>query len=272
MHERETGLRFKLAIGATALLMACLPSCSAPVHRVVLTNEAEVASNFDLWSKAVQVAAANEGWVPGSVHTLLEVRDGDKKLETTKEIWSKLTKAPDGSPKPQVVIVKATDDGKDVTEQEQKKAKDHLDKQKKAKDEVKEIKLEFSHPFEPNRQGQVKAERTGETRTVQAKTCVGFRWQVTQTEGTIISGTAWLDQDTGVPVQIQFVLDPLPDAVKALETKVTYQTQADGSWLSKEMTIEAKGSLLFFTKYIHTHMVFSDHWKQDPTSPVAEDL
>ena len=74
---------------------------------------------------------------------------------------------------------------------------------------------------------------------------------------------AWLDGATGASLEIDFVMDPLPDKVQALETRVTYQYTPEGLWFAKEMTIAAKGGFLFITKYIDTHMVFSEHWKKD---------
>jgi hypothetical protein len=149
-----------------------------------------------------------------------------------------------------------------VTERERERARERRQKRDEASAKRKKIGFEFKHPFAPECQDRVEAERTGETRTVRGRPCAGFRWVLEQAEGKVFSGTAWLEQDTGVPVEIQFEVVPLPDRVDALLTRIVYQSSPSGHWYEKEMHIEATGSFLFWTKHIDTSMVFSGHWKK----------
>ena len=219
------------------------------------------ATKDPLWHKAVTVAAANADWVPGLVITRSEVlRKGE--VIGVHEMWqrSKL------GPKSEVVMetVKVLEDGKDVTKQEKKKNKE--------KGETKKANSKGGgNPFDAAAQDQLSLKVIDRSRTIAERACVGYAFELRNTNGPVVRGTAWLDKETGVPSEIEnMTLDPLPDKhLKHLTLTTRYETTTNGAWLAKTMTAASTISVMFIKADARTTTTFSEHWKkpQHKTTP-----
>jgi hypothetical protein len=254
--------------GGTALAMHSPLKIGAVLGLALLWSRiflfAGDATKDPLWSKAVAVAGANADWVPGLVISRSEVlRKG--KVVGVHEMWqrSKL------GPKSEVVTetVKILEDGKDVTKREEKK--------NKAKSETKKTASKGGgNPFDADVQDRLSLKVMDRSRTIAGRACVGYAFELRNTNGPVVRGTAWLEKETGVPSEIEnMTLDPLPDKrLKHLTMTTCYETTTNGTWLVKTMTADSTMSVMFIKADARTTTTFSEHWKkpQHETAPGKE--
>ena len=214
------------------------------------------ATKDPLWSKALAVAAANADWVPGLVVTRSEVLHKGE-VVGVHEVWQRSKPGP----RNEVVTetIKILEDGKDVTKQEKKKNKE--------KGETKKANSKGGgNPFDAAAQDQLSLKVIDRSRTIAERACVGYAFELRNTNGPVVRGTAWLDKETGVPSEIEnMTLDPLPDKrLKQLTLTTRYETTTNGAWLAKTMTATSTLGVMFIKADARTTTTFSEHWKMPP--------
>jgi hypothetical protein len=202
-----------------------------------------------LWLKALEVARTNAHWVPGLVITRSEVlAAGETKVH---ELWERSSLGSHG----QVVTttVKVIEDGKDVTAKETKKD------QKIAKPG----KQGAGKPFDLEVQNRLLLVVTNQTRTVAGTDCVGYWFEVRNTNGPSTRGVVWVQKETGIPVEIENMrLDPLPDKrLKQMAITTEYQVTTNG-WHVKEMRTVGHMKVLFINAEFHSTTTFSEYWRK----------
>jgi hypothetical protein len=207
-----------------------------------------------LWSKAVAVATANADWVPGLVITRSEVLHKGE-VVGVYEMWqrSKL------GPKSEVVTetVKILEDGKDVTKEEEKT--------RKGKSETKKADGNGGgNPFDASVQDRLSLKVMDRSRVIAEQTCVGYAFELRNTNGPVVRGTAWLEKETGLPLEIEnMTLDPLPDKhLRQLILATRYETTTNGTWFAKMMTANSTVSVMLIKADTRTTTTFSEHWKR----------
>jgi hypothetical protein len=184
------------------------------------------APNDPLWSKAVAVAAANSDWVPGLVITRSEVlRKGE--AIGVHEMWQRSKLGPKG----EVVTetVKMLEDGKDVTKVEETKNEE--------KRGTKKVDGKGGgNPFDASVQDRLSLKVMARSRTIAGRDCVGYAFELRNTNGPMVRGTAWLQKETGVPSEIEnMTLDPLPDKhLKHLTLTTRYEPRRTACGLQKQ--------------------------------------
>lgn len=222
------------------------------------------ANNPDsLWQKAVALSGANEDWVPGLLVVQMEMLDGKGSAQSTEETWMKMSLGPDGKVKEDVI--KQMKDGK-VKDGPETKVETRTGEEKK-KGEKKGTSISISSsddPFSPKVQTSVSAKRIAQSKTILGKTCVGYEFTLTSKEGKTQSGIAWLEDPTGIPLEMQYTVHPLPPHVQHLSTTVRYESTPEGAWHPQEMVMEGSGGFLFIKKAYRGVVHFSDYWKCPP--------
>jgi hypothetical protein len=211
------------------------------------------ARQDSLWKKAVAVAGSNAHWVAGLTIMRSEVfHKGER--EAVHELWKR--SKPDASGKVITETIKVLEDGEDVTEAEKKKTPD-----KKANPGPGP-----SGPFAAAVQDQLSLKTTSAPRVIAGRNCVGYLFEVKNTNGPTINGTAWLDGETGAPAEIEnMTLTPNPEKrLKAMSTTIHYETTADGAWHVKEMITTASVTVFFITATVRNVTSFSEYWKKVP--------
>src|SRR5688572_28725536 len=152
------------------------PTLPATIVLVVgcLTTPLASASQDPLWRKALAVAGSNTNWLPGLIITRTEVLQKGK-VEGVHEVWRRSTLGTNG----EVVTttVKVLEDGKDVTTKEKKEmdAKNGPQKEKLG-----------GHPFDLNIQDYVSLKRTDQTRVISGRNCVGYEFDLRNTNGVTV--------------------------------------------------------------------------------------
>lgn len=247
----------KHAPALLATLFIILPLCAQ-----------EVNLQDPLWQKAVALSRANEDWVPGLLVVRMEMLDGQGKAQSTEETWVKLSLGPDGKIKEE--RVKQVKDGKVKDSPEVKVEARAGQGEKKGGGKRSSYSVNSSdNPFSPKVQGGVSAKRIAQPKTILGRPCAGYEFTLTAKEGKAektLSGTAWLEDPTGIPLEVQYTVRPLPAHVQRLSNLVRYETTPEGAWRPREMVMEGRGGFLFIKKAYRGVIRFSDYWKYRPSA------
>lgn len=251
-----------------------------------------------LWAQAVKIFEANKDLVPGKVLQKVQELDDDGRVKS--ESRAEISIALDAGGKIKTDIVSASKDGKDITAEERKKADERAKKdaarekkeqdaarktkqeaRKESKDDSGEDSKERSHsfssgdsPFNPELQSGIVITETGSRETVDGRLCIRFGYSYpvpseksSKKKPAMVKGSAWIDEDTGHPVKVEFTQDPLPRGAKNMLTTLHYGSTGNDQWVLETMEFEARGAFLFFKKRIRGDLAFSDYWKYvEPSS------
>jgi hypothetical protein len=213
------------------------------------------ASTDPLWQKALAVSRTNSDWIAGLVITRSAVI---YKGETNgaHELWQRTSLGKDGHMITETV--KVIEEGKDVTKEELKKEKSKRKKTASAGNQG------GGGPFSAAVQDRLSLTLTNRTRNIDGKECVGYLFELRNTNGPITRGVAWLEKATGIPAELENVtFDPLPDKhLKGMSVTTRYESTSDGAWRVKEMRTTGKVSMFLIKADIQSTMSFSEYWRR----------
>lgn len=227
----------------------------------------------DLWAKAVQLAGRFKDRVPGRLVVTSAVMDGKGRVQESSELHLAVTPRPDGTLDQDVI--KSSKNGEDTTAETRANAararegQATEEKPRREKDDSASIGFDNAGVFDPALQDGTRASATGEHRTVDGKTCLGYAFRQksrNQEEGTLV-GTAWLEESTGVPLEVQYASEPLPRHVKELTTTVRYSMTLEGSWEGREMVVEGEGGMLFIKRRFRITMRQEEFFTYEQRAP-----
>ncbi len=172
-------------------------------------------------------------------------------------------------------VVSATRDGKDVTEKaraeeerNRERAKRDQEKSGEARDTV-ELSPSY-HPFAPEAQDRVSASRLGPAR-LDGRNAVLFSFTQRLARGRgVLAGKAWLDAQTGEPLQVEVSPVPLPKHVDRMLTRVRFELTPEGWWVPIRSEIQGEGGLLWIRRTFESRVRFWD-FHQAPKEPAPAD-
>ena len=118
-------------------------------------------------------------------------------------------------------------------------------------------------PFDPELQAAVSFVRVGSARAPGGSPVVEYRYTQTGSAHRI-SGTAWLDPQTGHPIALRASVTPLPRFVREMIVEQDFGVNEYG-WFTTEVRVRAEGGFLFVRRTVHVDLRFMDHRR----SPVA---
>ena len=214
-------------------------------------------SQYDLWHKAVEIAARNQDWVPGRACTRTEVLNKKGKVEHVEE--SELRIVPDENGRVKTEIVRVVKDGKDETAEARKKQREA---EKRASDRGGKHPFRTGKsPFLPEMQDSVVVQPLDSVVVIDSVRCAGFRFEERVAPDRRIVGTAWLDVKSGAPIVLEFEPRPLPKHVKDMRTRIRYRRTPDGGWYPVEMVTTGEGGFLFVKKRFRNKVELSKHWR-----------
>ncbi len=211
-----------------------------------------------LWQRAVAISAFNRGLVPGNWVEREEIFDpeGDSHLVSRRHVSFSQT----GS-KVNVNLVEAISNGVPITDQ----LRETFDK----------ISARFSmkpqyNPFRPAVQKDVSAKRDGRTRRDGEDVWVAYDYSQ-KTESGRWQGTAWIDETTGVPVELNARLTGLPkmddrDKIREVVVNVTFVSGKEKRWYASKITIFSRSILnnfpyTDFYATTETAILLDSYWK-----------
>jgi membrane-associated HD superfamily phosphohydrolase len=238
-----------------AILLQVLVNCS-----IINVWGAEAARPDELWEHAVRIAAENQSLVPGNVHIHIEEANGKGKVKKVEESWTKFY--PDENDTVKVKLIKQLENGKDVTERQQKEEKKGEKKQVQYKMELSD---DLSTVFKPEIQPNITLKRLNRIENMDNRQCVVYEYKIiTEAEGTI-TGTAWLSE-TGVPVAVKYTINPLPKKqskyLKVASHEIHYHYLSDNCWYPQQASVKLKVKALFWEWNVKCDATFSDYWKK----------
>ena len=243
-------------MGVKTLLLAVLLAVPLPL-------QAE-----DLWPKAVQWGQASKDWMPGTMSMVSEMLDKSGKVEETTAIAFRLVVKPDGEIAQE--MVKYVENGNDVTaakrtEMEKAEAEAAAEEKKgaKGKEEV-SVGVEVAGVFLPDLQKGTQVRPGVTRRAVGGRMGLEHAFTQKQQDGSTVKGTAWLDRETGLPLEVAYTPEPLPKHVKEMATVIRYGPGEGGNWHAVEMVTEGVGGILFIKKRFRFTMKFGDYFQYSP--------
>ncbi|MFC1851923.1 hypothetical protein ACFL27_17155 [candidate division CSSED10-310 bacterium] len=237
----------------------------------LLGNQVQ-ARGDPLWEKATALTAENQGWIPGIICTRLEELDKHGNILDIDETWTQLSLGNNGEVKSE--LTKRVKNGKDVTHELKNEKQTAVvieskdETQPEEQEENNSASVGMANPFEPEKQQEIKTTRTEKMQHILGKNCVVFEFQQKTSPENNLIGTAWLQEKTGIPVQIKYTLTPLPKFTKKMETTIQYEYISKKEWYPKQMTIKATAGLLFIKKNFRSIVQFSEHWQKEPAPKV----
>lgn len=210
-----------------------------------------------LWAKALALTGKNLERRPGkmdeevSIYTL----KGELKRHTVSTFT--FVKGEDGEPRPS--LVKATREGKDVTEERQQELKRRKTRGKLFKDE--------HNIFHPSWYQTNEVRRTTHKETIGGHPCVAFEYSVKTQDGSW-DGVVYLEEKSGIPRRIVSAPDKVPgqEDVDAWDVSLefNYAYSSPDDWHLKSLVISAKfktkvAYLIPFTGRFRSVMTFGQY-------------
>lgn len=224
------------------------------------------------WQKGVSAALRSRDYLPGGIYMKFERLDGDGNVKEKNEMWLEL---PPGEKEAR--LVKALENGRDVTraELEKERARKEKSKGKGGGENTISIGSEDIVPLISNAKRPVAHKYLGrETRSGGECFLYEFRKEHILKKGkneeTVFhSGRIWLDAASGMPVEAAYTYDPLPSMVKQMEMKTVFTAQGDKFFVrGHEMLIRA--GFLFIKKRFRISFVldgYREAAKKEPGKP-----
>jgi hypothetical protein len=225
----------------------------------------------ELWRRAVAVFEANRHLQPGRVRASFAIVDDKGKPKRTSE--REMRYALDGQGRVQAELVRALDNGRDVTAKARSALRPERgdgDGRDARQGEGARASVSLGDvPFAAGKQEQVEVLASPETAALFGMTCRRFDFTMRlilagsgRAKGKTVSlrGMAWIDEEGGRPVKLEFAPEPLPSKVKSLWTVFTYGPGAGGEWLLKEISGEGAGGFLFIKRRFRSRIELGDYF------------
>jgi hypothetical protein len=240
--------------------------CILPLVLGGLSAPRAGAPTDSLWLKAVSVSDANSDLVPGSMRMYMQEVDkhGEpKNVEKYNEVWSRLSLGEDG--RIEYETVKAIESGKDITEE--RKSREERERargegEKDGDDEDSDsYEMRGYSPFGPDIQDDISIENTEDGGIVEGRNTMVYDFVDRSGDDVVMSGRAWVEVGTGIPVRLEYTPDPLPKRVKRMATTIEYEHMYPDSLIVRHMFVEVTGGILFIKKHFHMNMTFDEYWR-----------
>lgn len=218
----------------------------------------------NLWQKAVEIAGNNAHWIPGVIVMTSEELDKHERVQKTEEAITRLLLGENGMILSETTAMK----DKKVVASQEKTA--HQEESGKDSDNVGvSVRLGQEDFFMPERQVTVSATPTGQRKTIDGMTCVEYAFTQQKSPQEKVSGSAWLEETSGTPLEVAFTPNPLPKHVKQMTSVIRYHSSPD-AWYPTNMQMEASGGFLLIKKHVRVRLELNDYWQVPENMPEKE--
>jgi len=227
----------------------------------------------DLWKRAVAVAENNQHWVPGRLVSHIKMLSRKGRVKDHIETWLKLEENEDG----RIVasLEKHIKNGVDETEKRRERffeAQKKREAERKEEDDDSENRGGYAiglqdHPFAAESQDAVSFQLLKTSVSVAGKACSLFTYEqkLKGPKAIVRTGKVWIHRETGIPVQQEFTLDPLPSRVKRFTQRIVYHSDSADAWYPETLEIDGVGGFLFIKKYFQSRVAFSRYFHSKTT-------
>ena len=248
------------------------------------------APQDDLWLNAVGIAEENQGWIPGVTTIINQSLDRKGKTTSSTEMSIKTSLAEDGTLKRELAggmfpggagdqggfggrgnfsgqrpqQNQQGDSGQNAPNQ-QRQPGQHGQQGGQNPMMGQMFGAQFS-PFSKDTQDSITIERTAKTERVTGKSCVVYEFVMSGGEQPV-SGRAWLEQNSGVPVKV--ALDTVKNEQLGADvtTEMYYTSNENGDWYPNAIvTIRETKKLVLFKEQTRLTMKFTDYFRMPAAS------
>lgn len=248
-----------------AILLVFIKSHTAGAILLTAAEEAVALNPVGLWQKALNVFQKNSDWFPERVTVFSEVLDRHGRSDSITKLYFKMSIDDNGVVRTE--LLQAFKDDKDVSADMKKKLEisEALNKKTAKKKDTLSISL-ADNPFNPDKQQNLAVQAHTEKQLLFGKICrrfdFSFKTEIVRKEKAekiTWIGKAWLEENSGIPLKLEFSIEPLPKRVYSLWTIYLYEITAGGDWVLKEIKVQGQGGFLFIKKGFRSITSFSNY-------------
>jgi len=200
------------------------------VTAVVIVSSAAVTPADALWDRAIAMMQASKHLVPASVLTRIEEKNADGRLRSTQESRIRY-RIIDGELTPQIVSKLQNGEAVDP---------ETVDSSTNAS------AARFPSVFDADLASISTAIRDGQRRTIRGQRTISYRFEEPIEQYTV-KGQAWISEQ-GVPLDIEYTVDPLPRAIRRLVIYTSYYLQEEYAVIGEMVTEVAVNVSIFFRR------------------------
>ncbi len=250
---------------AALAVLGLVPSRGDRAARPAAGAAAPREDGAGLWQKAVGIYGSNRDWYPQRITILSEVLNRRGEPYSVTQLFFTLRFDAQGRIKAE--LARALKNGEDTTEKMREKVRIRDPQERVDPDKEESYSVSFSDsPFDPRRQDAVTYAAGPDRHSIFGHSCRRFDFSYRtaivrkgQREELTWNGMAWLEEDSGMPVKLEFALAPLPRRIRSLWTIYLYDTSRPERWRVKSIRISGHGGFLFIKKHFRTTTTFSDY-------------
>ena len=248
-----------------AFLFVFLKSATAGDTALTAAEEAVAFNPSGLWQKALDVFQKNSDWFPGKVTIFSEVLDRHGRSDSITKLYFNITVDDKGEIRTE--LMQAIKNGKDISADMKNKLQIREAQEEKTAKKKDTLTVSLAdNPLNPDRQQDVTVRAHAEKQLLFGKICqrfdFSFKTEIVRkdkAEKITWIGKAWLEENNGIPVKLEFSFEPLPKRVHSLWTIYLYDITATGDWVLKEIKVQGQGGFLFIKKSFRSTTSFSHY-------------
>jgi hypothetical protein len=223
----------------------------------------------------VAIHQRNSSWYPERIAIRSQVLNRRGEPSSVTQLFFSLRLGADG--RLSAELTRSLKNGEDTTAKMKEKVRIHAPIQGEGTGNQDFYSVSISDsPFDPERQAAVSFSASEEKHLLFGHFCqrFDFTYQTTivrkgEKEKLTWSGMAWLEEESGIPVKLEFSLAPLPPRIRSLWTIYLYETTRPDKWVLSKVTISGHGGFLFITKHFRTTTTFSSY-RRTPSPEVTK--
>ena len=246
-------------IGAVAVLIVLMLAAPAAIAQEAVAD--------GLWQKAVDLAERNTGWIAGVMTITIEELNNRGKVQSSTEMGIKTSLAEDGTLTRELVgggmpggFGQKRGSAGNQPSGESGQRPTFGPGGGAAAGMMGFLGAQVS-PFGASAQQNVTPRPTDRTEKVLGKLCAIYEFDVQQAADRT-SGTAWLDQQTGVPVKVALAPSKQAETGATVTTEIYYTSTEAGDWhTSAVVTTEEARRLLVLKSTTRRVMKFSGYFR-----------
>ena len=239
-------------------------TCTLAIIFLLFSPKPAIAQ--DLWSDAVATYQQHAGLVPGRMVIRFDQYNGRGKLVSAEYSEIEIRVAPNGEIAGTTVY--ASRDGEDITAERQDGGgappfAGSGDGESDGDSPFAGLSLS---PFDPDEQQRVVVTDTGRSEVLGGTVTRMFRYRHSTSEKFGTTGTVWIDPESGAPVRLTGVIEPLPGYVNEFEMIQEFDVDSDGRWYLARMRFMGEGNILFVRRRIESEFAFGDYFAPPSTT------
>ncbi|MCK4258183.1 MAG: hypothetical protein KAX49_04355 [Halanaerobiales bacterium] len=215
---------------------------------LVFSKTSANVKNDPLWQKALSIMEANQFWVAKDIYSHIEDLNRKGELENVLELYIESVIKPNGEVK--IQVVKVAENSEDITS--------------KRKNDLMELNQEAlnldgfqSNPYSEALKNNLDVKQTGQVKVIDEMNCIGYEFMITSNKKDI-SCIAWIEEKTGIPLQIEYYPKKSLKMLGDFQNISTYKFSAD-EWYIKNTVINTTINILIIKRTLIMSMDFSNY-------------